>query len=73
MNNVGMNLAHRNQRPGRASGYGAGGQQNLFSIAFHAGAEIVLGEAQVQRSAAVAGGEAAGTRGESVDQPWNTF
>ena len=73
MDDVGMNLPQRDHRPPRASGYGAGGQQNLFSIAFHAGAEIVLGEADVQRSAAVAGGEAAGTRGESVDQPWNAF
>ena len=73
MNDVGMNLPKRDQRPRLAFGRGACGQQRLLAIALHAGAQIVFSKAQVERPAAVAGGKAAGTRGESVHQPRNTF
>lgn len=72
MDDVGMNLPQRDHRPGLALARGTCGQQRLFAIAFHAGAEIVFGEAHVQRSAAVAGGDAARASGECVDQPRNT-
>jgi hypothetical protein len=72
-----MYLAQRDQRPGRgiirsASGeLRAEGKQHFCAIALHAFAEIVFGEAQVEAVAAVAGGNAAGARAESVDQPGN--
>src|SRR5579864_100052 len=71
MNQVGMNLAQRDQRPRRALCRGSRSQQNLFAIAFHAGAKVVFGKADVQRASTIAGSKAAGARGESVHQPRN--
>lgn len=67
-----MNLPQRDQRPRFAICRGERSQQNFLAIALHAGAKIVFGKADVQRPSAVAGGEAAGARGESMDQPRNT-
>ena len=72
MNDVGMNLAQRDQRPRSGLGCRANSEQHLFAISFHAGAKIVFGKAEIERPSAVAGGDAAGSRGESVDQPGNT-
>ena len=68
-----MHLPQRDQRPRLAFGSSACGQQHGFAIALHAFALIVFGEAEVERASAIAGGRAAGARGESVDQPGNTF
>ena len=73
MNDVRMHLPQRDQRPQLALSRGSQTQQRLFAVALHAGAEIVFGKADVQSSAAIAGGEAAESRGESVDQPRKTF
>ena len=73
MNNIGMNLSHRDQRPWLAFVGGAGGDEHCLAIALHGGAEIVFGEANVQRSSAIAGGKAAGACRESMDKPRNTF
>jgi len=72
MNDVGMNLA---QGPSATVLPWLRRRRQATHVfdSFHAGAEIVFGEAHVERSAAVAGGKAAGTRGESVDQPRNAF
>ena len=50
MNHVGMNLAQRDQRPRLAFGHSARSQQRLFAITLHAGAKIVFGKADIQRS-----------------------
>ena len=73
MNHVRMNLPQRDQRPRLAFRRGSHRQQRCFAIAFHAGAKIVFGKAEIQRSSAIAGGETAGTRGESVNEPRNTL
>jgi hypothetical protein len=71
MNDVRMNLPQRDQRPRRAFRRGARRHIRWLGMANPAAPRSVFLKADVQRSSAIAGGEAAGTHGESVHQPRN--
>ena|SRR6266853_7604 len=68
-----MNLANRDQQPGRGPGGGAGRTKKEFAVAFYAFALIVLGEAKIETMASVGSGVAARTGAECMDQPRNAL
>jgi hypothetical protein len=69
VNHVGMNLTVHDQRPRFPARFGAKRAQETLSVFFYVPATVFFREAQVDRSALVAGAHAAWTHTESVDKP----
>ena len=71
MNQVRVDLARGDKRPGFILGYCASGREKKLAIALHVLAPVIFGEAEVERASAIDCAGAAGTRAEAVDEPWN--
>jgi hypothetical protein len=78
VNDVGVDLAERNQRPEGAGGFprtatlvrdGPNFAEKGRAVPFDGGANIVLGEAQIEIALAVRAGESAHPRREAMDKP----
>src|SRR5262249_2389297 len=72
VDDIGMHLAKRDEGPQFVVGCGAASRKKTFSIALNAFTQIVFGEAQVERAAAVRGGLTTRPDAERVDEPGNS-
>jgi len=70
VNEIGMNLARRDQRPAILAVDGTELPQEYFAVALDRAAGIMFGEPQIESLSAIHPGEAAEPGAESVDQPW---
>ena len=69
VDDIGMNLAKHHQGPWSAFVSCAHSLEKELAIGFDVRARVILGEAQIERVAAVSCGGTAGARAESVDEP----
>jgi hypothetical protein len=69
MNEIGMNLAKRYQRPELFSVYCAEFIQEIRSIALDGGAGIGFGESEIQGISAINPGSSAGSGAKTMDEP----
>ena len=69
VNEIGMNLAQRDQRPVFLAFDGAKFLQEGGAIALDIGARIFFGEPKIQGISSVGPGKSSATGGEAMDQP----
>ena len=71
MNQIRVDLARRDERPGFAFCCRAGSREKKLAIALHVLALVIFGEAEIERASAIDGTGATGACTEAVDEPRN--